>query len=151
MSCLFLSQLKTHLFSKSFSHWPPSASWPLASSQLRFVNLFLTEICCVTYCLIIIIIEYPDLSVYYFEWSQYKKRKPTATSWSEVNIVYNTEDAVRKTNPCPLGEMKYRQQWTRVSGNTLRLIRASAFMNSSYLLSMKFTIGCQLEVIHKQH
>lgn len=41
-----------------------------------------------------------------------------------------------QTYPCPDGAMKYRQQWTRLSGMDLRFTLDSAFRKSSHLLSM---------------
>lgn len=40
------------------------------------------------------------------------------------------------TYPCPEGAMKYRQQWTLLSGISLRFTLDSAFRKSSHLLSM---------------
>lgn len=40
------------------------------------------------------------------------------------------------THPCPDGAIKYRQQWTLLSGMDLRLTLDSAFRKSSHLLSM---------------
>lgn len=40
------------------------------------------------------------------------------------------------TYPCPDGAMKYKQQWTLLSGIDLRFTLDSAFRKSSHLLSM---------------
>lgn len=48
------------------------------------------------------------------------------------------------THPWPEGAMKYRQQWTLLSGISRRFTLDSAFRKSSHLLSMKLMTGCQL-------
>lgn len=51
----------------------------------------------------------------------------------------------RGLSPCPEGAMKYRQQWTRLSGIWRLITLDSAFKNSSYLDSMYSITGFQLQ------
>lgn len=54
-------------------------------------------------------------------------------------------NSVQITYPWPLGEMKYKQQCTLLSGLNLRFTRDSAFKNSSYLASINWIMGSQLK------
>ena len=51
---------------------------------------------------------------------------------------------VQGAYPCPVGAMKYRQQWMRLSSITSRTTRDSSFKYSSYFASMCWMMGDQL-------
>ena len=60
-------------------------------------------------------------------------------------IIKHNHTAEQITYQCPVGAMKYKQQWIRLSGNGVRWTLDSALRYSSNLLSMNSIIGIQLE------